>query len=78
MGSYAAKIFKGMRYLISCMALFLPSVIIIADVSLADEVDKAYSAIKSKNYKVAVVELEKAITSNKVNFFKRILRRFND
>ena len=71
MGSYAAKIFKGMRDLISCMALFLPSVLIIADVSLADEVDKAYSAIKSKNYKVAVVELEKAITSNKVNFARK-------
>ena len=71
MGSYAAKIFKGMRDFISCMALFLPSVLIIADVSLADEVDKAYSAIKSKNYKVAIVELEKAITSNKVNFARK-------
>ena len=74
MGSYAAKLFKGTRSLGSCVAyfiLFFSSVLIVTDVSLADEVDKAYSAIKNKNYKVAVVELEKALTSNKVGFARK-------
>ena len=74
MGSYAAKLFKGTRSLGSCAAyfiLFFSSVLIVTEASLADEVDKAYSAIKNKNYKVAVVELEKALTSNKVGFARK-------
>ena len=57
MGSYAAKLFKGTRSVGSGVAyfiLFFSSVLIVTEASLADEVDKAYSAIKNKNFLPAI------------------------